>query len=349
LHTMTTSLAISTSRVALRLRKIAGLRMTSTRVAIAFIFAFMIISSPVLMFANPAQVLGVANRVDSSSYHSTLSMPDRASPAKLSDTTPSALNQNGDFTAQAPLSPPAAYLSTDLVGSKSIYEIVFVPTTTGTIKKVEMTFPAGTDISGVNILDRIGLGGGTLTKSGTTLTFTVNNAVSVPAGTFIRLEMVNVKNPQFPSPVYKIAVTTRDPANMVIDGTTESTAYIVRQIAAGDIANGAVSSAKITDGAITSTKPAESFMKRVFVNDNTPGGDAVGWTPNGALTQFTITEPAAVFNSFVSVSLVGFGSPNCHAWGSAMPGRFIMECEFAPSDFTTLSYVVENLPAHVIS
>jgi hypothetical protein len=74
--------------------------MTSTRVAISFIFAFMIVSSPVLMFANPTQVLAVANTenptiVDSSGYHSTPSMPQTASPAKLTNTAPSTLSQDG--------------------------------------------------------------------------------------------------------------------------------------------------------------------------------------------------------------------------------------------------------------
>jgi hypothetical protein len=103
----------------------------------------------------------------------------------------------------------------------------------------------------------------------------------------------------------------------------------------------------IADNSITSTKPAESFMKRVVVADNA-AGNAVGWNPDGVANDFTITEPAVDSrNSYVSVSVEGFGSPSCHAW--PVSGGFNMQCEVAPANSLTLHYVVETLHVHIIA
>jgi hypothetical protein len=75
--------------------------------------------------------------------------------------------------------------------------------------------------------------------------------VNVPAGTKIRLEFANINNPLNPSASYKITVTIGNAANAIIDGPTQSSAYTMKQIGAN----------VITDESITSSKPAESFMK----------------------------------------------------------------------------------------
>jgi hypothetical protein len=325
----------------------------------------MVISSPVVTLVNPASVVAAAadpidsTRVDSSNYHSTPRIPDTPSTsipatARAPSSSSSTLNQGsggGDFTAQAPLSPPASYLSNDLVGSNTIYELVFVPTTTGIIKKVEMTFPAGTGISAVGILDRIGIGGGTLSKAGTTVTFTVNNAVSVPAGTFIRLELVNVKSPLSPSSAYQVTVTTRDPANGVIDGPTPSTAYNIRRIGSNDIADnavttthiapGAVTSGDIADGAVTSEKIASTFAYQRTIGDGSNG-----WTPDGATSTFIVTDPL-ITNSFqrvlINLGTPAFGGPVCSVTFINF-GNMEVSCSSAPADGTELRYVVFNAP-----
>ncbi len=124
---------------------------------------------------------------------------------------------------------------------------------------------------------------------------------------------------------------------MHIDGPTQSTGYNIKQIGANAIA----------DNSITSTKPAESFMKRVTVNDNGPG-HAVGWDPDGVTNNFLITEPSvgSADGTFVSVRLdFDLG---CEAT-SASSGQFFMICELSPSEGDVLYYLVENLPPHVVS
>jgi hypothetical protein len=79
-----------------------------------------------------------------------------------------------------------------------------------------------------------------------------------------------------------VTVITRNAANAIIDGPTQSTAYTMKQVGTNAIA----------DSSITKTKPAESFMKKVPVADNA-AGHARGWNPNGVATTFSITEPLA--------------------------------------------------------
>ena len=54
--------------------------------------------------------------------------------------------------------------------------------------------------------------------------------MNVPAGTKIRLEFSNIVNPTSFNSNYKVTVTTRDAANTVIDGPSQSTAYTVKQV-----------------------------------------------------------------------------------------------------------------------
>jgi hypothetical protein len=58
--------------------------------------------------------------------------------------------------------------------------------------------------------------------------YTVTNAVSIPAGTKIRLEFANINNPVNPSSSLKVTVTTRNAKYAVIDGPTQSTAYSIK-------------------------------------------------------------------------------------------------------------------------
>ena len=221
-----------------------------------------------------------------------------------------------------------------------------------------MTFPAGTDISGANIIERLGIGHGTLTKAGTTVTLNVQNAVSVPGGTYIRLEMVNVKNPQFPFPNYQVTVTTRNPANGIIDGPTQSTAYNIKQIGRDDIAGSAITGPKIADNTITSTKPAESFMKRVSLLDDGLG-NARGWNPNGMIDFFQISEPEVSGPSgdaiFFNIEVRTPGTSAMTTKGrettahNALTNTFNIRCFNPPPIGAELHYVIGKLPPHINS
>src|SRR5918996_1634311 len=206
----------------------------------------------------------------------TLGNPVSAVPTDGSPSAPSTIGQDGsDFNIQAALSSLTARPTNNIVNTNSFYDVVFLAATSGAIKTIQVTFPAGTTIPAgafFNEAEKCVPGSncsvltGTASKSGQTITYTVTNAVNVPAGTKIRLEFANINNPLSPSASYKVTVTTRNAANAIIDGPTQSTAYTMKQIGVNAIA----------DNSITSTKPAESFMKVVTKPDTDSG---VGWDP----------------------------------------------------------------------
>ena len=106
-----------------------------------------------------------------------------------------------------------------------------------------------------------------------------------------------------------------------------------------------VGSSELADGSVTSTKPAESFMKRVTLTD-TPAGNALGWNPNGVSTLFTIDEPGILGTnlSFVIVEVADVVDDH-----SAAIGTFRVRCQDPPSNNTVLHYLVGNLPGHFVS
>src|SRR5919106_2831182 len=242
------------------------------RLGLTLVIVFMVISSPIFMLMNPASAA--------------------ASPSYSTDGSPSApstIGQDGsDFTTQATLSSLTARPTNNIVNTNSFYDVVFLTVTAGAIKTMQVTFPAGTTIpSGAffNEAEKCVPGSacteltGTATKSGQTITYTITNAVNIPAGTKIRLEFANINNPLNPSANYKVTVTTRDASNTIIDGPTQSTAYTMKQIGKNAIADGHITTPKIADFSITSTKPNEGFVKRVTLLDDVGGHDK-GWNPN---------------------------------------------------------------------
>jgi hypothetical protein len=109
----------------------------------------------------------------------------------------------------------------------------------------------------------------------------------------------------------------------------------------------------IADNSITRTKPAESFMKKVFVAD-TEAGHAVGWNPDGITTGFSITEPLAgnpsPLGSSAIINVQDFISGVdilCGA-GRVFLGTIGIVCATAPPDGSDLDYTIVNLPPHQI-
>ncbi|MGI0044502.1 MAG: hypothetical protein ACRD47_12400, partial [Nitrososphaeraceae archaeon] len=99
---------------------------------------------------------------------------------------PSTISQGGDFGTQAALQIPRTLQSNDLVNSFAFYEVTFITSTAGAIDRIRMDFPAGTNIDAAGVIERVGIGGGTLLKSGSSITYDVTSPVNIPAGTFIR-------------------------------------------------------------------------------------------------------------------------------------------------------------------
>jgi hypothetical protein len=305
------------------------------RLGLSHMIALMVISSPIVMLSfDPALVLAYPGVTDTSSSHATLpKSADFSSPSMSSLASP---------TIQAPLQIPRTLQSTDLVNSLAFYEITFITSTTGAIDKIRMDFPAGTGVGAAGIIERVGIGGGTLLKSGSSITYDVTSPVSIPAGTFIRLEMFGIKNPITPSTTFTADITTRTSGGALIDGPSTTNVYTIKKVGSSDLA----------DGSVTSTKPSESFMKRVLIFDN-DAGHAVGWNPDGVTTSFTISPAPGVMGGFTEqIVLTGGVSPgplysNCGVTQLSFDS-FSLICEHPPADGIGLRYLRVDIPTEIV-
>lgn len=338
----------------------------SLRLGLTLVIVLMVVSSPSVMLVNPASVYAAAapvnpdssNPADSSSYHSTLQTTQTSTPStSFSSSTPTtsappvSSKDGGDFTTQAALSLTRASQTNNFVASKAYYDISFRTTTAGAIKTVQMNFPAGTTIGSALLVEATGIGPGTISAiSSQILEYTVTNAVNIPANTIIRIQISNINNPPTPSGSFTVSITTRNAANGIIDGPTATSAYNMVQVGNTQIAPGAVTTTKIATGAVGSTDVAESFMKRVTIFD-TAGGNAVGWNPDGVQTIFSITtEDIDSEESLVTVNVHSntFAICNVFDTDNGTPGAIDIACTSAPSEGSSLHYVISNLPEHLI-
>ena len=317
---------------------------SSIRLSAIFTILLMVMSSPILIFSSPTSISAKSNNVDTSNLHSAFSLEDTPSP--LTAELPTNVSpMDSDFTTQAALSGVSARQTNNIVGVQSYYDVVFTTSTTGTIKFIDITFPAGTVIGATPLLvEREGIGAGTAAKSSATgIRYTVTSAVSVPAGTQIRLEFFNIVNPTLPSTGYKVTVTTRNAGGTAIDGPTLSNSLNMKQIGSGQIA----------DGAITSTKPAESFMKQVQLFDDAAGNDA-GWNPDGSFLTFSINPAPGVSGTSDNFIVLMQGEPifpyGCEVpWPSISFEEFNIACETAPQPGASLKYLSIHVPNEVVS
>ena len=294
------------------------------RLGLTLIITLIVMSSPIFILVNPA------------SAKTSMPLPTiSASPSAPS--TISQSGKDGDFTTQAALSSLTARPTNNIVNTNSFYDVVFLTAISGPIKFIQVTFPAGTTIpSGAFFNEAEGIGPGTASKSGQTITYTVANAVNVPAGTKIRLEFANINNPLQVSSNYKVTVTTRTAETFIIDGPSQSTAYTIKQIGTNAIA----------DNSITSTKPAESFMKRVSLLDN-PAGNALGWDPDGVKTLFTLTGEFISPDIMITIMVINVANTNHFCDVVRADGAvqfFRIACSSPPPNGVQLEYLIQNVP-----
>jgi hypothetical protein len=113
-----------------------------------------------------------------------------------------------------------------------------------------------------------------------------------------------------------------------------------------------VGSSDLADGSVTSTKPAESFMKNVVIFDN-DAGHAVGWNPDGVTTSFNIS-PAPGVTSGITEQIVPTGgvSPgplysNCGMTQSGSESFFLI-CEHPPANGIALRYLRVDIPTQIV-
>ena len=167
------------------------------------------------------------------------------------------------ITVQALLSPLQAFPTNAFVNNRAFYDISFKAATTSTIRQVLLTFPAGTAVSQAAVVEVSGIGDGTFSTSGQTVTYTVTSPSQVLQGKTIRLQVDYILNPPTPSPAggYTIQVTTKDPGGATIDSGSTS-GYVIKQIQEQDIANNAIFSAKIQDGQVLTKDIADNAITK---------------------------------------------------------------------------------------
>jgi hypothetical protein len=220
------------------------------KLGLTFVLVVMVVSSPILLVGNSALA------AKSKPLPTINSIPS----------LPSTIGQDGkggDLTTQAALGSLTARPTNNIVNTNSFYDVVFLTATSGTIKKIEVTFPSGTTVptnAYFNEAEKCVPNGsctvltGSLSKNGQTIIYSINNPVSVPVNTKFRLEFANINNPLNPGSSFTVTVTTRNAANAIIDGPTQSTAYTIKQIGSNVIADNSITTPKIADGAVTADK-----------------------------------------------------------------------------------------------
>jgi hypothetical protein len=215
-----------------------------------------------------------------------------------------------------------------------------------------MDFPAGTSVGSALVVEAVGIGPGTLSAStGEVLTYTVTNAVNVPALTNIRIQISNINNPPTPSGSFTVSITTRNAANAIIDGPTATSAYNMVQVGNAQIAPGAVTTTKIATGAVSPTDVAQTFVKQLLILDN-PAGNAIGWNPDGVTTDFDIDPAPGVTGSVDNfVAIMGtFDPANCDVpWDFTLFETFDLFCRVPPSDGASLKYISIHTPTEIAS
>ena len=92
----------------------------------------------------------------------------------------------------------------------------FTAATTGTVKSVTFTVPAGTAGASLTVVDAYGIGSGTAALSGTTVTYTLGTATSIAAGVSMLISVDGFTNTATPG-TYASTVTTRDASDATID------------------------------------------------------------------------------------------------------------------------------------
>ena len=163
-----------------------------------------------------------------------------------------------------------------------------------------MTFPSNTAIGGATTIEASGVGTGSTSKSGQTVIYSVTNAVNIPAGVILRLEVWNLINPTTPAANLAVQVVTKDSGGGTIDSGT-SNAILIKQIGTGDIADNAITttqfSSKLADNAVTTSKIASDAVTGAKILD--------GSVTSGDIGINTITTPKIATDSVTADKIAG--------------------------------------------
>ena len=245
-------------------------------------------------------------------------------------------------TAAGTLTSVSFVPSSNLATMMSTYDISFRTGTTGTIKTIEILFPDGQfDVaSATRYLERSGIHSGSISVTNnpatdSIITYTVNNTESVPAGTFIRLEI-----PRIIANVagnFQATITTKNTDGGIIDGPTLSSKFLISD----------VGTTAIADNSITGQDLSTSFTIRKTLHDDAIG-HAHGWNPDTSTRAYGISDSdisGASSSEFVSV-MVRSANPAFCAAVSGDTGLFGVYCDSPPGNSAVLDYIITKLPAH---
>ena len=158
--------------------------------------------------------------------------------------------------------------SNNLFKGTGFYNVGFTTATTGTIKTIEITFPAGFSAAGAKLIQSVGMGAGSISISGQVVKYTITTAVSVTAPKAMMIMIGNVVNPAVTS--NQVSITTKTAAAAIIDGPTNSATFTLTRVT-----NSMVQSAIALTGNVTIDSPTfkvDSSHDRIGIGTTTPQG-----------------------------------------------------------------------------
>ena len=101
--------------------------------------------------------------------------------------------------------------------------------------------------------------------------------------------------------------------------------------------------------AITGNDVSTGFVIRKNLFDNNPGHIS-GWNPNGAETDFQISDGDISRATDDEIYVSSTSSDGCHAtkW-QVFTSQMFVECDTPPAENDVLNYIITKLPSQVIS
>jgi len=249
--------------------------------------------------------------------------------------------------AAAPLTKVSVTPDSNVKNERATYNFFLTTGTTGTIKTIEITFPSSFDLADIRFIERSGIGTGTLSVVGSTIKYTVTSAVSVAAGSNIKLVIGRIIATGEGS--HTVSIKTLTSGGGTIDGPTTSSSFVIKAISSADILDNTITSSDIADNTITGNEISPGFMVRKTVSDD-DAGHAVGWDPNGVKNQLRISEPNAKADSLVFIAIFNNFPSACTGNSSIDPSPAIfVTCSTAIGDHAQLNYILFNLPNQVVT
>ena len=184
----------------------------------------------------------------------------------------------------------------NLVFTETYYTLLFKAAVSGPIKTIEMAFPAGFTVTNARLMEKAGIGNGTLSISGTTVLWTVTATPppSVPAGRAIRILVAGLVNNGVTAPQV-VNITTKNEFGVVIDGPTASASVLLtavdssrvadESLTSSDLGPNSVGSSEITDGTVTGADIADGTITGTDILDNSVGSVDVGFNYAGSSSK----------------------------------------------------------------